>query len=119
MSNDPTITLNLMNQVQINASDYDNWIIDTYSWGTNCSPGIDYCRYSYCCLFIPAQEWWLHLRHTATMGVTVINDTSTDMLGGLLMTSVCFGQSFAGPSNQSFREYIYRVTEHHYASCED
>ncbi|KAF8549611.1 hypothetical protein OG21DRAFT_1606337 [Imleria badia] len=83
-SDDPTITLSRMNSVPINASDYDSWTVDTYSWSTNCSPEIRYF----------------------TMGVTVAGNISADGQnnpgGGLLMTSVCFGQNFTGSSNQSF-----------------
>ncbi|KAF8548166.1 hypothetical protein OG21DRAFT_1516590 [Imleria badia] len=88
-SNDPAITLNLTNSVEMNvdADDQRTWYLDTYSWSANCSSEIKY----------------------STMGVTVINDISPGSgyaglpgENGLLMTSICFGQSFTGSSNQSF-----------------
>ncbi|KAF8548164.1 hypothetical protein OG21DRAFT_1526667 [Imleria badia] len=81
-SNDPVITLDLVGSVQI-GEDAAAWVLDTYSWTTNCSSEITY----------------------SVQGVTIMNDTYTDpdvVQRGLLMTSVCYGQSFTGSSNQSF-----------------
>ncbi|KAG8221745.1 hypothetical protein J3R82DRAFT_2035 [Butyriboletus roseoflavus] len=85
-SNDPVITPNQTDSVQINSGDYYSWAIDTYSWSTNCSSEIEY----------------------STMGVSVASgmvpggDNKLPGENGLFMTSVCFGQGFAGSSNESF-----------------
>ncbi|KAF8415708.1 hypothetical protein L210DRAFT_983668 [Boletus edulis BED1] len=77
-SNDPVITPNLMNSVQVDVNSDFSWTTDTYSWSVNCSSEAEY----------------------STLGVVAIRGNTGE--NGLLLTSVCFGQGFNGPSNQSF-----------------